>query len=217
MYSVADLRGLRLAVNGMTSYSGYRVWRHILPAGDDVQSYFGEIVTSGSHRASIRCVAAGEADACAVDCVTHALLSDQSGEELRGTRILASSPTAPGMPYVTGVATSDDDVERLRAGLLAAIADPSLGARAQGTPPHRRERPDRRGVPQRVRGLARRGGGVAARRALAHVAGEAVLDEAREQDEEVAHHQVHQPRRDVELVGLEAAGDDDAGDAGEIQ
>ena len=123
---VEDLRGCRLAVNGMTSYSGYHVWQHILPAGADVQSFFREIVASGSHRASIRCVAAGEADACAVDCVTHALLSDSTPEELRGTRVLMSSPTAPGMPFVTGAATSDEDVRRLRAGLRAALADPSL-------------------------------------------------------------------------------------------
>ena len=124
--SVRDLRGCRLAVNGMTSFSGYHVWRNILPAGEDVDSFFGEIVASGSHRASIRLVAAGEADACAVDCVTHALLSDQAGEELRGTRILASSPTAPAMPYVTAAATPDDEIAKMREGLLAAIADPSL-------------------------------------------------------------------------------------------
>ena len=68
----------------------------------------------------------GDADACAVDCVTHALLSDHALEELRGTRILASSPTAPAMPFVTGAATSAEDVEKMRDGLLAAIADPSL-------------------------------------------------------------------------------------------
>ena len=124
--SVADLRGGRLAVNGMGSYSGCHVWRSILPAGTDLQSFFGEIVTSGAHRASIRRVVAGEAAACAVDCVTHALLADHAGDELRDTRILTSSPTAPGMPYVTAAATSDDDVERLRAGLRAALADPSL-------------------------------------------------------------------------------------------
>ena len=124
--SVGDLRGCRLAVNGMTSYSGCHVWRNILPAGEDVQSFFGEIVASGSHRASIRLIAAGEADACAVDCVTHALLSDQAADELRGTRILTSSPTAPAMPYVTGAGTSDDEIEKIRAGLNAALADPSL-------------------------------------------------------------------------------------------
>ena len=124
--TVADLRGSRLATNGTGSYSGYRVWRHMLPAGEDPPSFFGEIVASGSHRASIRLVAAGKAEACAVDCVTHALLADQAGEELRGSRILTSSPTAPGMPYVTGAATSDDDIAKMRDGLRSAIADPSL-------------------------------------------------------------------------------------------
>ncbi len=124
--SVRDLRGCRLAVNGMTSYSGYHVWRNILPAGDDVRSFFGEIVASGSHRASICLVAAGEAGACAVDCVTHALLSDQVPETLRGTRILTSSPTAPALPYVTAAATPDEEIAKMREGLRAAIADPSL-------------------------------------------------------------------------------------------
>ncbi len=124
--TVADLRGCRLATNGTGSYSGYRVWRHMLPAGADPPSFFGEIVVSGSHRASIGLVAAGEADACAVDCVTHALLADQAADALRGTRILTSSPTAPGMPYVTAAATSDDDIAKMRDGLRAAIADPAL-------------------------------------------------------------------------------------------
>ena len=126
--SVADLRGRRLAANGTGSYSGYHVWWNMLAAGDDPPSFFGEIVASGSHRASIRLVAAGEADACAVDCVTHALLSDQVADELRGTRILASSPTAPAMPFVTSAGTSDEEIAKMREGLHAAIADPSLRA-----------------------------------------------------------------------------------------
>ena len=124
--SIRDLRGTRLAVNGEDSYSGYHVWRRLLPAGENVRTFFGEIAAIGSHRASIRSVAAGEADACAVDCVTHALLADRLGGELRGTRILATSPPAPGLPYVTGVATSDEEVRALREGLFAALADPSL-------------------------------------------------------------------------------------------
>ena len=124
--SVADLRGCRLAANGAGSYSGYHVWRTMLPAGDDPPSFFGEIVTTGAHRASIRSVAAGEADACAVDCVTHALLADYAQEALSGTRVLTSSPTAPAMPFVTGVATPDDDVAKMRKALRAALADPAL-------------------------------------------------------------------------------------------
>ena len=124
--SLGDLRGARLSVNGGDSYSGYHVWRRLLPAGEGVRAFFGHVAVSGSHRASIRSVLAGEADACAVDCVTHALLSDWLGGELRGTRILATSPTAPGLPYVTGAATPDEEVRKLRDGLFAALADPAL-------------------------------------------------------------------------------------------
>ncbi|MDE0407855.1 MAG: PhnD/SsuA/transferrin family substrate-binding protein [Alphaproteobacteria bacterium] len=124
--SLGDLRGARLSVNGEDSYSGYHVWRRLLPVGEGVRSFFGQVAAPGSHRASIRSVLAGEADACAVDCVTHALLSDWLGGELRGTRILATSPTAPGLPYVTAAATPDDEVRKLRDGLFAALADPTL-------------------------------------------------------------------------------------------
>ena len=124
--TVDDLRGARLAVNGEDSYSGYHVWRRILPAGEDLRSFFGGLAENGSHRASIRSVLAGEADVCAVDCVTHALLSDWLGEELRGSRILATSPTAPGLPYITAAATPDEEVLKLRRALFAALADPAL-------------------------------------------------------------------------------------------
>ena len=120
----------------------------MLPAGDDPPSFFGEIVATGAHRNSIRSVAAGDADACAVDCVTHALLADHAPEELRRTRILASSQTAPGMPYVTAAATSDEDIAKMRDGLLAALADPSLARAPRSPSPHRRERSDGGGVPK---------------------------------------------------------------------
>ena len=124
--SLLDLRGARLSVNGEDSYSGYHVWRRLLPAGEGVRTFFGNVAASGSHRAGIRSVLAGEADACAVDCVTHVLLSDRLGGELDGSRILATSPTAPGLPYVTGAATPDEEVRKLRDGLFAALADPAL-------------------------------------------------------------------------------------------
>lgn len=124
--SVNDLQGGRLAVNGPDSHSGFQVWRRLLPDRNGLQSFFGEIVFTGAHRASIGRVAAGEADACAVDCVSHALFVDHAPAELRGTRILTTSPPAPGLPYVTGAGTSDEEIEKIREGLRAALADPSL-------------------------------------------------------------------------------------------
>ena len=108
----------------------------------DLPSFFGEIVATGAHRASIRSVAAGEADACAVDCVTHALLSDSAPNELRGTRILTSSPTAPGMPFVTGAATPDEEIEKNARGPPRCPCGPVACARARAAPPYGRERSD---------------------------------------------------------------------------
>jgi len=123
---VDELRGKRLAVNGRDSWSGYRVWRRILPGGVDVEERFGEIVITGSHRESIRSVRGGRADLCAVDCVSHALLDRASPDELAGTRIIGRSPLQPALPFITGAATSEGEHARIRDGLFAALADPGL-------------------------------------------------------------------------------------------
>ena len=47
--------------------------------------------------------------------------------------------------------------------------------------------------------------------------GEAALEAAGDEDEGVGDREVDQAGRDVELVGLEAAGDEDAGDAGQVE
>ena len=87
---------------------------------------FGHIVLTGSHRESIRSVREGRADVCAVDCVSHALLGDRAPGELAGTRVLERSPLAPALPFITGAATTPDELVRLRNGLFAALADPCL-------------------------------------------------------------------------------------------
>ena len=121
--SVSELRGTRLAVNGRDSWSGYRVWRRILSPAVDVEETFGRIVLTGSHRESIRSVREGRADLCAVDCVSHALLGDRAPDELAGTRILGRSPLQPALPFITGAATTEDELVRIREGLFAALAD----------------------------------------------------------------------------------------------
>ena len=124
--SIGELRGLRLAVNGRDSWSGYRVWRRILSGGVDVEEMFGEIVITGSHRESIRSVREGRADVCAVDCVSYALLGARSPDELASTRILGRSPLQPALPFITRASTTEDELARIRDGLFAALADPRL-------------------------------------------------------------------------------------------
>ena len=130
--SIGALRGKRLAVNGRDSWSGYRVWRRILSASVDVEEVFGDVVITGSHRESVRSVREGRADVCAVDCVSHALLGERTPDERAGTRILGRSPLQPALPFITGAATTEGELVRIRKGLFAALADPGL-AEARGT------------------------------------------------------------------------------------
>ncbi len=123
---LGDLRGRRAAINSVTSQSGYSALRATVADLAQEGRFFGKVVTSGSHGASLAMVAAGEADVCAADCVTHALLSRHRPEALAGLRVLARSPAAPGLPYVTRAAAGDELVARLRAGLFAALKDPDL-------------------------------------------------------------------------------------------
>ena len=124
--NVGELRGTRLAVNGRDSWSGYRVWSRILSESLEVEEYFGPIVITGSHRESVRAVREGRADVCAVDCVSHALLGDRAPGELAGTRILGRSPLQPALPFITGAATTEGELARIREGLFAALADSEL-------------------------------------------------------------------------------------------
>ena len=128
--SVGELLGRRLAVNGLDSWSGYHVWRRILVGSlagtGEVDEAFGPVLVSGSHRESIRSVGAGCADLCAVDCVSYALLGARSPEVLAGTRVLGRSPPQLALPFITGAATTGDELARIREGLFAALADPCL-------------------------------------------------------------------------------------------
>ena len=124
--SVGDLRGMRLAANGLDSWSGYHVWRRILGGTGEIDEVFGPVVFSGSHRASVRSLRDGRADVCAVDCISHALLGARLPDELAGTRVLGRSPPQLALPFVTGAATSEEELAQIRDGLFAALADPGL-------------------------------------------------------------------------------------------
>ncbi len=125
---LADLRGRTAAVNSATSQSGYSALRASVAHLAHQGRFFGKVVQSGGHLNSLALVAAGEADVCATDCVTHALLARHRPGALAGLRVLARSPAAPGLPYVTRAAAGDDLVARLRAALFVTLEDPGLAS-----------------------------------------------------------------------------------------
>ena len=83
---------------------------------------------SGSRRAALRrspalkAVREGIADVCAIDAVCVALAEKYRPQELEGLEIIAQSPMAPNLPYVTRAR----DPEHLRTALEKTFADPDL-------------------------------------------------------------------------------------------
>lgn len=123
---IEGLRGARVAVNGFDSHSGCNALRAaVAPLARDGR-FFAETIESGSHLASLAMVAAGEADACAIDGVLHALLADAMPEALAGLRVLAATAYAPNLPYVTAAGRGADEVVAMRLALLEAASDPAL-------------------------------------------------------------------------------------------
>jgi len=124
--SLADLRGARAVANAEGSQSGYSALRAaIAPLARDGR-FFASVSLSGGHLNSMIQVSEGQADVCAVDCVTYHLLAQTQPSAVAGLRSLAVSPSAPALPYITRLTIAPSDLERLRAGLRRAVADPSV-------------------------------------------------------------------------------------------
>ncbi len=123
---LADVLGGVCAINGHGSQSGCQALRSAVAKVTDRRRPFREVLVTGSHLVSLRAVAEGRADVCAVDAVTHALCARHSPDLLAGTRCLGATPTTPGLAYVMAAGHGEDLVARLRAGLFAALADPAL-------------------------------------------------------------------------------------------
>jgi ABC-type phosphate/phosphonate transport system substrate-binding protein len=123
---IADLRGVRCAINSRDSQSGCNALRALVAGLAEGGRFFRSVIVSGSHAASVALVASGDADVAAVDCVTYALLTRHRASALAETRVLCRTPTAPGLPYITRARAGDALLCRLRAGLDSALADAQL-------------------------------------------------------------------------------------------
>ena len=113
--------GLRPAINDRLSLSGC-----IAPTEDLNEPGFAErALVTGSHRASVRAVASGEADFAAIDCRSWAMALVH---EPAARTLVVTGWTAlrPGLPYVTSHQTPDGLRGRLTDALLSLGALPAL-------------------------------------------------------------------------------------------
>lgn len=123
---LSDARGRVCAINGFDSHSGMNALRALVAPLHRHGRFFSRVTQCGSHADSLAAVARGDADICAVDCVSHALLARHRPAALAGTRILCQSARAPAIPFVTRVDRGEPFALRLQAALLQVLSDPEL-------------------------------------------------------------------------------------------
>jgi ABC-type phosphate/phosphonate transport system substrate-binding protein len=130
--SLADFAGARAAVNARDSNSGMNVFRATIAPLAQGRPFFGEVLVTGSHQASLAAVAEGAADIAAIDCVSFALLRRGRPELTERVEVITRTPSSPGLPFVMSAALAERHLEAARAALFAAIGDPAL-AEARAT------------------------------------------------------------------------------------
>jgi len=122
------LAGLSLAYNSLDSQSGYHCLRPLL-AGMGINKhadFFGPMLPTGGHRQSLAMVQQGQAQLCAVDCVTYALLAKHAPQSVAGLRLVGTTPQVPGLPLITSLMTSADVVDQLRTAIFAVQKDADM-------------------------------------------------------------------------------------------
>jgi ABC-type phosphate/phosphonate transport system substrate-binding protein len=113
-----DLRGCRFAYNSRHSNSGMNLPRRCIAAIADGKPFFSTIQETHSHPGNIERVARGEIDATCVDCVTYAFIARYRRPLAEATRVLATTPASPSIPFVTAVGAAPDLKEALREALF---------------------------------------------------------------------------------------------------
>ena len=120
--AIGALRGCRIALNDRESNTGMNLLRALVAPLAVHGRFFGSVVETGSHVASARLVADGDADGAAIDTVTFAHLERDEPETARRLRTLAWTDASPGLPLVTSLGTSRRVVGQLRAAVGQAVA-----------------------------------------------------------------------------------------------
>src|SRR6516162_9857786 len=112
-----DLRGCRFAFNSRHSNSGMNLPRRSIADIARGKPFFATIAETHSHPGNIELVARGEIDATCVDCVTYAFVARYRRPLAEATRVLATTPPSPSIPFVTSVGAGADLKEALRRAL----------------------------------------------------------------------------------------------------
>ena len=114
---LGDLGEMRFAYNMTHSQSGFAAPTRLLASSGHAS--LPQPVETGAHRASIRAVAAAEADWAAIDAVTWELARrhEPAADDLV---VFATTPETPALPLITGVGNAG------RAGIIADAVEAAI-------------------------------------------------------------------------------------------
>jgi phosphonate transport system substrate-binding protein len=119
----SDLRGAAWAYNDGGSHSGYNVVRHHLLSLGETRGYFGRMVASGAHQASIRMVQDGAVDASGIDSTVLELETARRPDLRTALRTIASIGPSPIPPVVAARGLEPSLRARVRNALLTMSTD----------------------------------------------------------------------------------------------
>jgi ABC-type phosphate/phosphonate transport system substrate-binding protein len=124
--ALADYAGACAAVNARDSNTGMNLFRATIAPLARARPFFGRVIVTGSHEASLEAVASGEADIAAIDEVSLALLQRGRPELGLQTATIARTPRAPSLPYIISAALAETHLDAVRTALFATLEDLDL-------------------------------------------------------------------------------------------
>lgn len=119
--TLAACRGARAAYNQDDSNSGMNVFRHAVAPLSRAGMFFGAVLRTGSHLASLRAIADDRADVAAIDCVTYAFIGDLMPELARRVRPIGMTASSPGLPLIASATVPAATIEALRGALNESL------------------------------------------------------------------------------------------------
>ncbi len=115
--SLKGFWGQVAAFNNRDSMSGMLALKLVFAPLADTGQFFSRAIQTGGHFASLAAVQSGDADICAIDCVTVAFARRHRPQALAGLVEVARSPHVLALPYVT-VAGDVDVLQDVLANVL---------------------------------------------------------------------------------------------------
>jgi ABC-type phosphate/phosphonate transport system substrate-binding protein len=85
------------------------------------------VMTTGSHVASMRAVASGAAQVASIDALTFEFFAESEPAVAGHLHVIGHGPVVPSLPLVTSTALADR-VDEVRSAIADAVADPSMAA-----------------------------------------------------------------------------------------